>query len=88
VADIRVSWLQLDTAAAPVDVRVSWLQLDTAAAAVDVRVSWLAFETDAKTTFRPFQGQRIRRAADVLDDEDDWLLLVVAALICGAGVVA
>jgi hypothetical protein len=51
-------------------------------------VSWLAFDTDAKTTFRPFQGQRIRRAADVLDDEDDWLLLVAAALICSVGVVA
>ena len=29
--DVRVSWLQFDTAAVPVDVRVSWLEFDTSA---------------------------------------------------------
>ena len=43
--DVKVSWLQFDTAANPVDVKVSWLQFDTAANPVDVRVSWLAFNT-------------------------------------------
>ena len=45
MADIKVSWLQLDTAA--IYVRVSWLQLDTAATPVDVRVSWLQFDSAA-----------------------------------------
>lgn len=29
--DVRVSWVQFDTAASPVDVRVSWLEFDTSA---------------------------------------------------------
>ncbi len=51
MADVRVSWLSFDTAAAgvPCDVRVSWLSFDTAASGVpcDVRVSWLSFDTAA-----------------------------------------
>ena len=50
MADIKVSWLQLDTSATPVDVRVSWLQLDTAATPCDVRVSWLQLDTAGQTT--------------------------------------
>lgn len=45
--DVRVSWVQFDTAASAVDVRVSWLQFDTAATPVDVRVSWIALDTAA-----------------------------------------
>ena len=47
MADVKVSWLELDTAATPVDVKVSWLELDTAATPVDVKVSWVAFDTAA-----------------------------------------
>ena len=46
-ADARVTWIAFDTAAPPVDVKVSWLELDTAATPVDVKVSWVAFDTAA-----------------------------------------
>ena len=46
-ADVRVSWVALDTAAAPCDVKVSWICHDTAATPVDVRVSWIALDTAA-----------------------------------------
>ena len=34
MADVKVSWLELDTAATPVDVKVSWIAFDTAVAPV------------------------------------------------------
>ena len=45
--DVKVSWIALDTAAAPCDVKVSWIALDTAAAPCDVKVSWIALDTAA-----------------------------------------
>ena len=45
--DVKVSWLELDTAA--VDVAVSWVEFDTVASVADVKVSWLEFDTDAAT---------------------------------------
>ncbi len=47
MSDVKVSWLELDTAATPADVRVSWIAFDTAATPVDVKVSWVAFDTAA-----------------------------------------
>ena len=47
MADTKVSWIALDTAAAPVDVKVAWVAFDTAAAPCDVKVSWVAFDTAA-----------------------------------------
>ena len=64
MADIKVSWLQLDTAA--IYVRVSWLQLDTAATPVDVRVSWLQFDSAAPRGVGG--GGRGKRRKEVLKD--------------------
>lgn len=51
MADAKVSWIALDTSAAPCDVKVSWLAFDTAADhPFDVRVSWLAFDSSAETS--------------------------------------
>ena len=74
MADIKVSWLQLDTAA--IDVKVSWLQLDTAATPVDVRVSWLQLDTAAARVGRRFKHYAkayLRRENEVLvfDSEDE-----------------
>ena len=74
MADIKVSWLQLDTAA--IDVKVSWLQLDTAATPVDVRVSWLQLDTAAAQIGRRFKHYAkayLRRENEVLvfDSEDE-----------------
>ena len=79
MADIKVSWLELDTAA--IDVRVSWLELDTAATPVDVRVSWCQFDTAAARVgrrFKHFAKAYLRRENEVLvfdseADKDAWL---------------
>ena len=45
MAQASVSFVELDSTAAPIDVRVAWLEFDTAAGGVQATVSWVEFDT-------------------------------------------
>lgn len=59
MADVKVSWLQLETAATPCDVKVSWICHDTDSTPCDVKVSWVCLDTSApaiQSTVETFSG--------------------------------
>jgi hypothetical protein len=83
MADLRISWLAVETAAEPIDVKVSWLGFDTAAEPVDVRISWLAFDTDAEVAPPPLEDKPLRmparRRVKRVEDEEEALLMLLMA---------
>ena len=65
------------------DIRISWLALETAITPVDVRISWLSFDVDAEEIAPPLEDKPLRvparRRVKRAEEEDEAILMLLMA---------